>query len=363
MSRNSRILLPLLVGLIVHLAILIYIVTPNRKYLFHEKIVIDIPKEFAIIEKSTIGDFTKPKDDGANQVEVTDALDTLEARNTSRKAIFFIETSKRGTINPRQVCSIESAAKYNPFADVYLLLLDPPVNSELLQDEGLQLVVRHYENVRVVQTSSERYFNGTSLESLWNSGKIGESLYPVENWSNAMRILTILRFGGIYFDLDMIIFRPLDDLPANWISFETPHLTSNSAFGFQKGEKFAQKILEEFNSNFNGEKWGINGPQLINRMLQRECNMTLLGNTKSDECPNIVLFPPTVFHPLNYGWRLLFEEDKLNEVIIGISSSLGIHLWNHLSSKDIIRVGSKQPYGVLAQNHCPRAYWSCYKTF
>ncbi|XP_059474334.1 lactosylceramide 4-alpha-galactosyltransferase-like [Neocloeon triangulifer] len=308
------------------------------------------------------GDYFTEEED-INEFKVTDALETLEARSSSRKAIFFIETSRRGTINPRQMCAIESAAKNNPFSDVYLLLLDPPVNSSLMNNEQLKFVVRFYKNLKIVQTTSESYFAGTALQTLGRNGKIGQSNYPVEHMSDVMRILTILRFGGIYFDLDVMILRSLETLAENWVSFETEDACSSSAFGFQKGQKLAQKMAVELNRNFDGDEWGNNGPGLFTRMLKRECEISAKSKT-SEKCPDITVLPPSVFHSIEYlSWQLFFDRTALSQVYSKVKDSLGVHLWNHFSHEGVVIIGSNQPYGYFAQKHCPRAYWSCNQIF
>ncbi|XP_065336953.1 lactosylceramide 4-alpha-galactosyltransferase-like [Cloeon dipterum] len=296
---------------------------------------------------------------------IDSALEILESRNISRQAIFFIETSGRGTLLPRQLCALESAARHNPDADIYGLLLDLPADPRLTRDEQVLTLLRYYGNVRLLWAKSATYFVGTPLQE-WNiANRINTSVNRAEDASDIMRVVTVLKYGGIYLDLDFVIQQSLTSMPPNWLTFELGSNPTSSAFGFQKGHPMVNIMANEQAATFDGSIFGYSGPSMVARVMSRTCGMSLseLFNTGKN-CTDIVVLKPDKFYPISYpAWRLLFDESVAGQTMETVRSSLGVHMFNYLSHGANVTLGSNQAYSQLAQKHCPRAYWSCFKNF
>lgn len=85
---------------------------------------------------------------------------------------------------------------------------------------------------------------------------------------------------------------------------------------------------------------------------------------KAKRCNGFKVFSPAVFYPIYYkNWRRYFTESQANETMRQIKKSKAIHVWNKLSSTEVVRVGSKVPYALVAEKHCPRVYYGCGETF
>jgi lactosylceramide 4-alpha-galactosyltransferase len=54
-----------------------------------------------------------------------------------------------------------------------------------------------------------------------------------------------------------------------------------------------------------------------------------------------------------------FEGSQSDKTLKKVEESYGMHIWNKMSSKKEIIVGSKQAYGLLAEEYCPVVYRNC----
>lgn len=78
-------------------------------------------------------------------------------------------------------------------------------------------------------------------------------------------------------------------------------------------------------------------------------------NEKS--CKGFMVFEPEAFCPISWlDWKQYFNTNTTEEIMDKIENSIGIHVWNKHSKHTDIIVGSKQPYGLVAQKYCPNIY-------
>ena len=117
---------------------------------------------------------------------------------------FFHETSGLKSLDERQACAVESLAFLNPNLTINLLMTgEIDLKTETMRALG------NYENIRISRIFLGDYFSGTPLEhwyfcTTWNYGP-----YAVSHLSDALRFLSLYKFGGYYFDLDVIMLQPV----------------------------------------------------------------------------------------------------------------------------------------------------------
>lgn len=74
-------------------------------------------------------------------------------------------------------------------------------------------------------------------------------------------------------------------------------------------------------------------------------------------CKGFTVFGPEVFCPISwFDWKLYFNENTSKETMSKLENSMGIHVWNRHSKHTDVIVGSKQPYGLIAQKYCPNIF-------
>lgn len=74
-------------------------------------------------------------------------------------------------------------------------------------------------------------------------------------------------------------------------------------------------------------------------------------------CNGFTLFEPESFCPISWpDWKLYFNSNSSEKIMAKLQNSMGIHVWNLHSKNTFVEVGSKQPYGLVAQNFCPTIF-------
>ncbi|PSN40797.1 hypothetical protein C0J52_07184 [Blattella germanica] len=294
--------------------------------------------------------------------------------------IIFLETScilgeKNTTMNrnktglvlkPRSACAIESAARTNPNRKVYVVYSCPIVGAiENSSEHVMQLF--EYPNVKIWKLNVTEYFANTPLEKWEFYKKMNTSKWPLSHSSDVLRYLTLWKYGGTYLDMDFIIVRSLDDLGSNFVGAQSHNYIASGALNFRTegvGQVVAHLCIRDLEKNFKGTVWGMNGPDVITRVLKSLCGKSEINQMTKEECLGFVVYPPEVFYKIPY-WRhkAFFDANSSNITMKELDGSFGVHVWNKFTTSLNITVGSKQPYGLLAEKFCPRVYSNCGKVF
>ena len=64
--------------------------------------------------------------------------------------------------------------------------------------------IHTYENLIFTKVNFSQLVEDTSSSKLWESGAITNTGFYHNNMSNVLRIVLLLKFGGVYFDSDVI---------------------------------------------------------------------------------------------------------------------------------------------------------------
>jgi lactosylceramide 4-alpha-galactosyltransferase len=89
-----------------------------------------------------------------------------------------------------------------------------------------------------------------------------------------------------------------------------------------------------------------------------------VSELSTQRCKGFQILSSSEFFPIPYqSWQLFFDESASEETMEKIKESFGVHVWNKLSKLTKVRVGSRQPYGLMAEGACPRVYSACGRDF
>jgi len=122
----------------------------------------------------------------------------------------------------------------------------------------------------------------------------------------------------------------------------------------------AEACLDNLRNEFRGDDWGNNGPGVITRVLKKLCRSQQVREMTPDQCRGFTVHQPTAFYPIPWRqWKLYFDEATSAKTMGRVKNSLAIHVWNKFSTSRNITVGSRQPYGLIAQEFCPKVYSHC----
>ncbi|PON92638.1 Alpha 1,4-glycosyltransferase domain containing protein [Trema orientale] len=195
------------------------------------------------------------------------------------------------------------------------------------------------------------------LESMKNGDRDPGFVPFPQNLSNLLRIAVLYKYGGAYLDTDFLVLRDFlglrNAVGAQSIDAKTKQWTrlNNAVLIFDINHPILLDFMEDFAENFNGNRWGYNGPYMVSRVVE---------SVGSKAGYNLTILPPKAFYPVNWvEMKKLMKrpgnesesrwvESMLNEFNEG--ETYGVHLWNK-SSKDLdIEEGSV--VAKLVSDHC-----------
>ncbi|KAL7297980.1 hypothetical protein TKK_0008992 [Trichogramma kaykai] len=298
-----------------------------------------------------------------------DELKEKERLSTKRN-IFFLETScsyKRDDefhLSCRQACAVESAARMNPTDWVHLLFFSPSVPS-LGTNELFTVLQSNYSNVNIRRAHLTDYIKGTPVEKWLTPKLLLSSNWPLIHLSDILRLLTLWKFSGIYLDLDIVVTKSLENFK-NFVGAQDDERIANGVMGFDKdrlGHRLVEECLTELMKDFRGDLWTHNGPDIVTKVIQKQCNLESVARMiNSPSCKGFQVFHPSVFYPIPYQeWERYFHDDLDGQILKLIGKSKIIHVWNKLSKRE--PVTDKSPYSTVAKQFCPRVFEKCKSRF
>ena len=112
-----------------------------------------------------------------------------------------------------------------------------------------------------------------------------------------VRLVVVAEHGGIYFDTDVELLRPLDQLLAHpsFFGFEdAEHVNTGVGFGAEPGNPAVQAMLAEYDPLLSGEQGIIGCPILNTNALQK---LGLCLNGEKQDLGIAVVYPADYFNP------------------------------------------------------------------
>ncbi|XP_067907387.1 lactosylceramide 4-alpha-galactosyltransferase-like [Heterodontus francisci] len=266
--------------------------------------------------------------------------------------IFFVEASDQTNPTFLSMCSIESAARSHPRAKIVLFMKSFSAMKSA-QTLGISLL-NCFPNVEIRPLDLKDLFADTPL-SLWYS-RLDQWWQPylIPTIADACRLVIMWKYGGIYLDTDIIVFKNLRNL-TNSIGREQQYLLNSAFLAFDQHHDFIGHCLMDFVEHFNGWIWGHQGPQLVTRVLKKWCQKKSI--TKIRQCKGVRMLPPEAFYPIRWqDWKKYFEVMSKSETQQLLKNSYAVHIWNKKSHGTPFRIGSKVMIDQLSSAYCPVSY-------
>ena len=273
-------------------------------------------------------------------------------RGDSNRRIFFHETSGRSDLGLRQTCTVESAAKNNPGRPIQVFMTADRLDYSSPWLEVLQ----NYPNVSIILVDPRSYFANTPLADWYNEGEWRTSIYSIVHLSDYIRVLTLLKGGGMYMDLDIVTIKSFDEKSLwNFFNIETAEmkLLSNSVLHLERGHRLIEEMIHRLVKYYDVDDYMWHGPSMISNIMSKFCGVKR-GQPNSNNCTDVNLLPHYNFAPVsNTEWEILFSDatpESLGQIKNG---SYGVHCWGGKSVNHPLDLKSNQIYAVLAREHCP----------
>lgn len=158
----------------------------------------------------------------------------------------------------------------------------------------------------------------------WNESNIDIDSHPFlkksiekKKWafaSDYIRAWAIYNYGGIYFDTDIIVVRPINKLLKNkaFVGYETPDLPFTAVFGAAKHHPFVKDMLKYYDGKKMDYKFEDNNTNSVSEILIKKYKCKL-GNVEQTLNTGIHVYPDGVLcnpspqsltiHAFSKTWR------------------------------------------------------------
>uniref|UniRef100_A0A1E1X6T4 Putative secreted protein n=1 Tax=Amblyomma aureolatum TaxID=187763 RepID=A0A1E1X6T4_9ACAR len=275
-------------------------------------------------------------------------LERRAAPNESEKNFFFLETAGASCISDRAACAIESAALRNPDYTVWLLTILDMRDCRFLEN------LLYLPNFKFLNIELNAVVKDSVLVHWYVKDDWTRSPFRINHLSDALRLLILWKYGGVYADMDVLTLRSFGKL-RNVLAREHFPDVGNSVMVFERKHPFLLRCLEEFSWTYKSHKWAHNGPRLLERVLAWFCPRNLLGKVPLVECSGVTVLPSTAFYPVSYlEWQKTFVRNATVGVMRATTDSYALHLWNSYSRSAKVQRGSA--YDILRKALCPKTY-------
>lgn len=169
--------------------------------------------------------------------------------------------------------------------------------------------LRTYENIRFVHFDEHDVYSGTILSRLKETKRKQIFRYfAISHMSDFIRTALLYKYGGIYFDLDVIPLKPFYSF-GNTVALESSDSVNVAVLAFEKQHLVLDIQMDiqlaSVNTPFNAFCWSCVGPSALSDALKRVCDNKELHIHSRDKCQQIDIQPSFVFYPIPYQVKIL----------------------------------------------------------
>lgn len=248
-------------------------------------------------------------------VDIPDTIDDLRPKDyqplekfSAREAefhqeklkIFFVQTSRNPYLLSRHACSIEAAARLHRKGSIYVLLHSQVIDT----NHPSYLHLQSYPNIHFLHfTEDEIYAQTLLMKSKQIHRRQLIEYFSISHTSDLIRTALLYKYGGIYFDLDVIALKPFDSF-VNTVAIESSSGVNVAALAFEKGhlalDLQMQIQLDSMDKQFQAFCWNCLGPAALTEALKTVCDQHQLHLRAKDKCHQVDILPSFVFYPIDY---------------------------------------------------------------
>ena len=222
----------------------------------------------------------------------------FHTNNTNKlsKDIFFLETSGRSWLTPREACALESAAALSNLR-VNIIFISEFVD---LYDNSTCAIFKLISSVHFFTIKLRDAFVDTPLHRLYQRENWRHSVYRDVHTSDALRVALIYKVGGFYSDLDSLSLGDLSSLEnvigATNMRVQEPHL-ANGAFHLHRHHPLLWRVMEDMVTSYRGSERNEIGPLLVTRAVRQHFNITDVTSINTEEEGGLRVLPSRAFYP------------------------------------------------------------------
>jgi hypothetical protein len=111
---------------------------------------------------------------------------------------------------------------------------------------GVPIYMKYFRNVRFRTIDISQFVQGTRVQRLYASGRITKSKFYLSHCSDMLRFLLVHKYGGIYFDQDVLSLKPIPDhlADANFLVEERDDILASAVFKMNQGHQVIDTVLK-----------------------------------------------------------------------------------------------------------------------
>ena len=278
----------------------------------------------------------------------------------SEAEMFFLETTGRSWLTPREACALESAARFSQLR-VNMIFTSPFMDTF---DNSTCYLYMTVDNIHFYTVQLEKIFGGTPLEGFQARESVRASKFRHVHLSDALRLALVYKAGGFYSDLDSVTIRDLrkhqNVIGATYKDGNTtsPHL-ANGEFHFKRKHPLLLLTMQGLNTTYRGEHRNEVGPLLITQAAKMLYKVRDVGSLQSSQ---ITVMPPSFFYPAkSYEVGSLWREKPMAfaDWFRFLQNSVMVHFYGSQTNQLVVeRNPGHELYAVIGPRYCPVSYWS-----
>ncbi|XP_059473923.1 lactosylceramide 4-alpha-galactosyltransferase-like isoform X2 [Neocloeon triangulifer] len=264
-------------------------------------------------------------------------------------------------LSPRQACTIESVARHSKGYTLVLLYVHPVRLIKLRENVALYELLKAHGNIIKVFTINAPHFL-TKLTPFGTTAKamLEVSPFRANHLSDFLRLSLVLKFGGFYMDLDVLVYRDLTDLLKldNFLLTRTNETIGSYFFGFQRGNPMIKKLIDQVISDYVPQYYAVVPNSMGGAFIGKYNTSVGAVLAKKGKLDDVLILNSTLFSPLG-DWVTypdLFNENKTHLAEDFPKISYGVHIWSYQSGRKTVYLNSTSPIAKLAKDHCPRSF-------
>ncbi len=128
--------------------------------------------------------------------------------------------------------------------------------------------------------------------------------------SDYVRLLVVYEHGGLYFDTDVSVVKPFDDLLVHkaFFGFENDdYIASGLGFGSEAGNEVLNAMIGEYDELLDGLHGTVGCPSLNTKALSKH---GFIINGMMQDIDSVVLYPKEYFNPFDDNTGVLKKTDN-----------------------------------------------------
>jgi lactosylceramide 4-alpha-galactosyltransferase len=247
----------------------------------------------------------------------------------------------------------------NPEREVFLLF-SHDIQHISESSRAYTSAIFSYPNVHVYKIDPIEFTRNTAIGKWMQSGALAKkSVYIVTHVSEVIRIASIAKYSGTYFDLDVVSKKPVRERGSNFACVQRDGLINSAVADLSGdlGRTIAEKNFDHVSKHFDGNSWVGNGPEVLSNIIKQMCNVTDIGQMHRINCYGFEVLPTRDCYSIDYPeWKKFFDPKFLDECRKATKDSFVVHFWNSMSGKEKLSTKSGSFYTELAREYCPKVF-------